>query len=61
VAGVQKPVRQHWSWGPLRHTLASMLRQFWMLAGWAHAAIGPASAAVANSAATLFNFIVDLL
>jgi len=32
-----------------------------MFAGCAHVAIGTASAAVANSAATLFNFIVDLL
>ena len=61
VAGVQKPLRQQCSCVPLRHTLPSELRQFWMFVGWANAAIGTLITTVAKSTATLFNFILDLL
>jgi hypothetical protein len=65
VAGVQNASRQHSSFVPLRQTVApSAARQLssdlappeWAAAS---AAIGVASAAAANSTATLFNFFID--
>jgi hypothetical protein len=61
VAGVQNASRQQYSLVPLRHTSEpSAERQLSIEpAAWAWAAIGAASAADANSTATIFNFFID--
>jgi hypothetical protein len=61
VAGVQKASRQHSSLVPFFHTMPSAERQLSIVLPCASAAIGEASAAVAKSTATLFNFFMILL
>jgi hypothetical protein len=56
VAGVQDASRQHSSFVPFFHTVPSAARQLSTV--WAPAAV--ASAAVANSIATLFNFFMGI-
>jgi hypothetical protein len=59
VAGVQPASRQHSSLVPFFQTVPSAARQLSIDFACANAAIGAASAADANSTATLFNFFID--
>ena len=61
VAGVQPASRQQSSLVPFFHTVPSVARQLSTDFACAKAAIGAASATVAKSTATLFNFFMILL
>jgi hypothetical protein len=61
VAGVHTLLRQHNSLVPFLQTVPSEARQLSLLAAWAKAAMGTASAADAKSTATLFSFFMFLL
>jgi hypothetical protein len=59
VAGVQLVSRQHSSLVPFFHTMPSVERQLSTVLACAKATTGAASAADANSIATLFSFFID--